>query len=97
MIKIVAKQYIKKETASEFIELATELIAMTRAYDVGCMEYSLYRDMQHPEIMTIIEEWETPEALNLHMESRHFKDIFPKLEAFYEKPIEVNMYTPVEA
>lgn len=96
MIKVVAKQIIKESQIEEFKTIALELVAMTRTYDVGVVEYGLYQDLQNPKAFTFIEEWESRKALNLHMEARHFKNLFPLLEAFYEKPIEVALYEGVE-
>ena len=97
MVKVVAKQLIKADQVEAFKEIALELVAMTRSYDVGCLDYTLLQDMQNEKVYTFIEEWETMEALKLHMEARHFKNLFPKLEPFYEKPIEVSLYKIIES
>lgn len=96
MLKIVAKQFVKPDQIDSYIELMGELVAKTRQLDVGCIEYGLFQDLKNPQILTIIEEWESQDALDKHMEAAHFKEIVPQLDAFYEMPGEVNFYRPVE-
>jgi len=94
MIKIVAKQYVKLNLINNYIELMEELAAKTNQLDDACVEYAIFQDMKDPQIITLIEEWESQDALDKHMEAAHFKDIVPKLNAFYEKPGDVNFYHP---
>jgi quinol monooxygenase YgiN len=95
MIKIIAKQSVKPDQIDGYIELMGELVAKTRQLDTGCVEYGLFQDIKDPKILTIIEEWESQDALDKHMATAHFKEIIPKLNAFYEKPGDVNYYRPV--
>ncbi|WP_019910549.1 putative quinol monooxygenase [Paenibacillus sp. HW567] len=96
MIKIVAKQFVKPDQIANYIELMDEMVSKTRALDAGCIEYGLFQDLEVPHILTIIEEWESQEALDNHMQASHFKEIVPKLDAYYEKPGDVNFYRPAE-
>lgn len=92
MIKIVAKNYIKAEKVSDFISLAKKLVLETNNNDAGCIQYELFQDIKNPQILTIIEEWENKESLDLHMEAKHFKEIVPMFGDFVEKPSEMNLY-----
>lgn len=97
MIKIVAKQFVKPDQIDSYIELMSELATKTNQLDEGCIEYAIFQDLKTPQIITLIEEWESQEALDKHMEADHFKEIVPKLDAYYEKPGDVNFYRPAEA
>lgn len=97
MIKIVAKQFVKPDQIDSYIELMGKLVAKTRELYTGCIEYGLFQDLNNPKILTIIEEWENQDALDKHMAAVHFKEIVPKLDAFYEKPSDVNFYRPADA
>jgi len=92
MIKIVAKNYVKADKVSEFILLVTKLVQETNQNDAGCIHYELFQDVKDPQILTIIEEWESKEALGQHMNAKHFKEIVPMLGDYTEKPGETNLY-----
>lgn len=92
MIKVVAKNTVKKEKIDEFIALAEKLVEATNRYDKGCIHYDLYQDMDNPQVLTFIEEWESMEALDQHMAADHFKELVPKLGAFADDPKELHIY-----
>jgi len=92
MIKIVAKNYVKADKIDEFISLVTKLVQETNKNDVGCIHYELFQDVKDSHILTIIEEWESKEALGQHMAAKHFLEIVPMLADFTEKPGENNFY-----
>ncbi len=46
--------------------------------------------------MTILEEWESQDALDKHMAAEHFKELAPQLGSFTEKRAEINFYRKVE-
>jgi len=92
MIKIVAKNYVKTDKTDDFIALVTKLVQETNKNDEGCIHYELFQDIKDPSILTIIEEWESKEALGKHMAEKHFTEIVPLLADFTEKPGETNLY-----
>jgi len=92
MIKVVAGNTVKKEKIEEFILLAQKLVEATNKYDEGCIHYELYQDINNPQVLTFIEEWESMDALNKHMDADHFKEIVPKLGAFADGPEDVHLY-----
>ncbi len=96
MINIVAKHYVKQDKIDGFIMLAKKLVEKTQKDDPGCIHYDLFQDLEDPRILTILEEWESREALDKHMAAVHFKEIVPQLGDFLEKPGEVNLYQKVE-
>ncbi|MBK1813756.1 antibiotic biosynthesis monooxygenase [Clostridium sp. YIM B02505] len=94
MIKVVAKHYVVSDKIEELLELSKELVAAT-VKEEGCISYGMYQDIKDNTILTMIEEWESSEALKKHMESEHFKAIVPKMAGFMEKPAELNIYSKV--
>lgn len=95
MIKVVARNTVKKEKIEEFIALAEKLVELTNRKDAGCIHYRLYQDLSDPRILTFIEEWESMDALNSHMEADHFKEMVPKLGEFADGPEDVHLYQQV--
>ncbi|HVI42203.1 MAG TPA: putative quinol monooxygenase [Anaerovoracaceae bacterium] len=92
MIKVVAKNIVRKDKIEEFITLAEKLVEATNQKDEGCIHYELYRDLNDPQVLTFIEEWESMEVLNKHMAAAHFKEIGPKLGEFKDGPEDVHLY-----
>lgn len=97
MIQVVAKHNVKPREIDRFIEMAGELISKTKRLDAGCIRYGLFQDLKDPAILTIIEEWESQDALDRHSAAAHFRELVPKLGELCEKPGEINLYRPVEA
>ena len=58
----------------------------------GCIEYGLYQDLENSGILTILEEWKDKSSLDEHLNSNHFKEIFPLMSECLEKEAEINVY-----
>lgn len=94
MIKVVAKSNVKQDKIEEFSRLAKESAEIT-VNEEGCIKYEMYQDENDETILTMIEEWESRDSLNKHMNSEHFKRIVPMMEELREKSEEVNIYKRV--
>ncbi|GAB6153552.1 putative quinol monooxygenase [Desulfosporosinus burensis] len=94
MIKVIAKLTIKKGMVEEFKSSIPELVAETRKED-GCITYQLFQDVKNKRVLTFVEEWESMEALQSHMSSKHFQDAMPKLAELQEKDMELSVCTLV--
>jgi quinol monooxygenase YgiN len=79
MIKVVAKNNIQEGKLEEILDLYKELVEKT-VIEPGCIKYELYQDINNPRILTMIEEWESIEALDAHEKTEHFVRIFPLLK-----------------
>ena len=94
MINVVAKHYVKEDKVAEFIKKAKKLVEETLKEE-GCIKYGLFQDENNPAILTMIEKWESKEALDNHMKTEHFLSIVSVLGALDEKPKEINLYKKV--
>ncbi|MDP0493959.1 MAG: putative quinol monooxygenase [Fusobacterium sp. JB021] len=94
MIKVIAKNFTKKNKIDETIELCKELADATRK-EKGCIKYELYQDEKDSSILTFIEEWENKEDLERHLKSEHFTRIVPKLSQLRTKEGEINIYNKI--
>ncbi len=92
MVKLIVKNYIKADKVDVYISLAKKLVYETNQNDIGCIHYELYQDTTNPQIVTIMEEWESKEALDQHMAAKHFTEIVPLFSDCVEKPGETNFY-----
>ena len=79
MLKVVAEQYVKEECLEQFKELAKTIVEKTVALDQGCISYSVCQDVHDPLHCSMIEEWESQEMLDKHMQAAHFIEIVPKI------------------
>lgn len=92
MIHVVAKQFVKPDKLEEFLTLARELVEKTNKLDEGCVAYAMYQDVSNPSIVTVMEAWESQEALDKHGSAAHFTALIPKLGALCDKPPELSLY-----
>lgn len=88
---MVAKNYVKPEKVQEFMDLCKNLVEATLKEE-GCIEYGLYQELGNSGILTFLEEWKDEKSLDEHLNSNHFRKIFPLFSEYLEKETEVNMY-----
>lgn len=88
---MVAKHYVKPEKVQEFMGLCKKLVEASLK-DEGCIDYGLYQELENSEILTFFEEWKDKSSLDEHLNSDHFRKIFPLLSECVEKETEINVY-----
>lgn len=91
MIKVVAKRKFSKENLQKAIDLYSELINETRK-EKGCIAYNLFQDTNNECILSMIEEWESKEYLDVHSKSEHFTRLVPQIGKLGEGEATVNTY-----
>lgn len=94
LIKVIAKMVIKEDKVEEFKNIVKELVAETRKEE-GCMIYELFQDVNNKNELSFVEEWESSEALQKHMNSKHFQEALPKFAEIQEKKPEISICTLV--
>ncbi len=90
-IRVVAKNQVKPDKIQEFMDLCKNLVEESLKEE-GCIEYGVYQEVENPGILTMLEEWKDKKSLDEHLNSNHFKEIFPLLSKFLEKESEINVY-----
>lgn len=90
MLKVIARNYPDLSHLEEIMSLYRELVAASRKQP-GCISYGLYADEDHPELLTMIEEWESHEMLENHLNSEDFQRIVPKLGSLMTRESEMNI------
>lgn len=93
MIKVVAKFIIKQGMTDKFLAAVPHVIAETNKEE-GCIAYDLFQDLLDSNIFAMIEEWGSQDALNRHMQTKHFLDLQPLMAEITEKE-EVSLYRNV--
>lgn len=89
MIMVIAKSFLPKENSDKLLELAKELVEITRKQE-GCIKYEMYQDENDPKVLIMIEEWETKEALDNHTSSDYYKRIVSQSSEYINKMPEVH-------
>ncbi|MDO0823431.1 putative quinol monooxygenase [Desulfosporosinus nitroreducens] len=94
MIKVIAKLTIKEDKIEELKSIIPELVAETRKED-GCLSYQLFQDVKNKKMLSFVEDWVSNEALQRHMNSKHFQEAMPKIAELQEKEMELSVCTLV--
>lgn len=70
----IATYTAKPETAEQVAELLPALAAKSRQ-EPGNVSYSIARDLERPQVFTIVEVYDDADAFTAHRESAHFASI----------------------
>jgi quinol monooxygenase YgiN len=92
MIKVIAKKRIKPDQRDAYIARARRLVEDTRQKDAGCIRYELLQDVEDPNVLTFLEEWESEQALRLHGQAPHFRQAMEDFAGMAQGPADVNRY-----
>ena len=91
-MKMVVRRLIKEGQIDEVKKIYEELVTLTRKEN-GCISYRLFQDITNPRLLALIEEWKSDEALDLHLQTEHFKRLVPKLNELTEKKYDPEKYS----
>ncbi|HUV07164.1 MAG TPA: putative quinol monooxygenase [Spirochaetia bacterium] len=92
MIHVIVTMILKEGVLEEFIRTAREIAAEVRQ-EKGCIAYEYTVDIESPissqeplqkNRVTLIEKWESVEALRAHLSAPHMKKLGPRLQPLRE-------------
>ncbi len=66
-VRVVAHFAVKAECVDDFIAAARETLVAPTVSEPGCIQYDLCQDLSDPTRFVMVEEWETAEALEVHL------------------------------
>ncbi len=95
MIKITARQVIKKECIAKYHELVRELVEKSQAEE-GNISYTSNQSLSDERVHCFIEYWKDQDAINAHNATEHFCRIIPQLGELFDEPELVDLYHEVE-
>lgn len=90
MVQTVSKIFVKEDKVNELVELFKEMIEPTKKED-GCIQYEMYQDEEDPTILIVLEQWESRDAFDKHLQTEHFERIAPKMTELMLKETELNV------
>lgn len=68
---------------------ATAIVSRT---DPGCLTYSFYADVGNPDSFASIEQWESREDLDAHLQTSHVAELLGALSHMVSAPPVVTVY-----
>lgn len=94
MINALLRISVSREKQQEVIRLLRSLIEPT-SVEHGCIGCRLYRDVNDRDVLTWMEEWDTREDLERHLQSPRYRKILAVLDMSDAQP-DVRFETVVE-
>ncbi|MBN1469954.1 MAG: antibiotic biosynthesis monooxygenase [Fusobacteriaceae bacterium] len=94
MVKVIVKNYVKKEKVKHLVEMFIQMKNNVEKYE-GCLSYNIYKDEDNEKIITLIHEWETIEHVDNYYKSSYFLEVLEKLVEYLEKESEINIYSKI--
>ncbi len=92
MINVIASIYIKEEKRSDYLRILKANVPLVRK-EKGCIEYIPAADIEtglaaqvlDKDVVTILERWDSLEALNAHLASPHMLDYREKVKDMVDR------------
>ncbi len=53
----------------------------------GCLKCDLYQDVENPEVITLVEEWESQADLSHRLRSEDYRVVVAEIELSQEQPV----------
>src|SRR5688572_24542663 len=79
---------------SELERALTALIEPTRK-EAGCIRYDLTQGLGKPAAFAFIEEWESAEHLDAHLQTAHVAEVGSKIAPMLGAPISIERYRQI--
>jgi quinol monooxygenase YgiN len=76
---IIAHVTTKAEYKDELMKAFEKVVEGTRQ-EAGNISYDLYVDTSNPLKFTIVEQWKSQDAINIHNETSHFKEFVKAID-----------------
>jgi quinol monooxygenase YgiN len=91
MIIIHAGFKVNAEKENDFLNEIRSLVAASRA-ESGNISYDFMKDTEQDGAYTMVEVWESAEAVAAHNSSEHFTSFVGKAPQFMAAPLQVKMF-----
>jgi quinol monooxygenase YgiN len=74
------------QSRAEVVRTLTAQLGPTRVQP-GCRKCDLYQDVEHPEAITLVEEWESQADLDPRLRSEDYRVVLAAIELSQEPPV----------
>ena len=93
-VRLIVRIVAQDGKSDELKTLLRRMIAPTRA-ERGCRYYEFF-ESNLPGVFYFHELWNSKEDLEIHEETKHFTEIFPKANELMKQPMEVSVLQEVQ-
>lgn len=103
MIHVIATIEVNPGTRAAFLAEFRKLVPLVRA-EAGCLEYGAAVDQAielpvavplRDNVVTVVEKWESPDALRAHLAAPHMTDYRARVKDFVAQ-VRLQVLAPVE-
>ena len=96
MIILTLRLMVSDKRREDFMNSAKLILGPTRIQS-GCMSCRLYQDLDEPDAVYLVEEWESREKLDRHFNSEQCRIMLSLMEASDQFPeIRINTVSKIE-
>jgi quinol monooxygenase YgiN len=96
MITVTLRIKVSSERRDDFLNSARLILGPTKIKP-GCISCRLYQDLDEPDAVFLVEEWESREKLDRHLKSEQCRIILSLMEASAQSPeIKINTISKME-
>jgi quinol monooxygenase YgiN len=85
MIVFILRVQLRKEDTNHVVRSVVPMLAPTRVQP-GCVSCRLYRDLDDPNALMLIEEWTCREDLDHHLRSDDYRPVLEAIESSEREP-----------
>ncbi|WP_435158232.1 putative quinol monooxygenase [Haladaptatus sp. DFWS20] len=89
MLVINAEIPVNPDERERALEIASDLSEKSRAED-GVIDYRVSIDVDDPNVLRILEQYEDQEAFDTHMEAEHTQNFLAELPSLIAGEVEAN-------
>lgn len=87
---------IPRKHRNAFLDAARSVAGPCRV-QLGCISCRFYQELDDPDSLILIQEWENKESLDHYMRSDEYRTILSLMESAYETPkFSLNTITKIE-
>lgn len=84
-ITVVAKIKVKADAIDKVRSEMLKLVQATKENDAGCLNYDLHQENGDPSVFFFLENWESQEQLNQHLETEHMRSYLEATKGLIEE------------
>lgn len=93
-VRVVATLRCKPGKGDEAVLAVRRCVAATRQ-EAGCIEYAAYRSDDAPDRITVVELWQSLQALEEHKRTPHLQALVEAVKDLAAAPLEVLVLTDI--
>ncbi len=90
-VRVIARIKARTDKVDELQTALNPLVDATRK-EPGCLSYHLLQNNDDPTDFAMVEEWESKNALEVHLSAKAFKDTQAKLPGLVAAKADIRLY-----